>query len=529
MTKKKMISIIMLVVFVLFIGASYLNFLGARSNVKSEMETKCIATASDVRESIKEYSERDEKDFEELHENFRNTLLFSSNRAEYDTYAYALTDMQGNILCKSESGVWFWHDKGTEYISLEEYITPEIKAELTDFIKTADGDILLPHELNLNYNGEVFTPVSVVFTDNIFPGDPEDGDEFITFSFNDLEVTHVFNGGDGLVCELYNLYGDAGYGELNTELDEKIKDLSFLLNGTAGYSSSGFDYNNDRFQVIEASGDYIFIGFARYNPNLKALTSLFFYNQTIITVCVFLILTVVTLIVAVKLFNKNERIKKNQQAFTSAAAHELKTPLAVIQNQCECIMEGIAPEKNEKYVQSIYDEAVRMNGIVKTLLLFNRVSNADKVIKSECDFSEIAAAELEKYEAYAQSNNVKLNADIQDAVAVNANAELLALAVDNYLSNAIKYAAGEKSVSVSLKKDGLDFVFSVYNDCDGIDNSDDVWEVLTKGDKARSSDRNSGGMGLPICKRIFELHSFRYYYKNEKDGVTFVFKGKTNG
>ena len=44
-----------------------------------------------------------------------------------------------------------------------------------------------------------------------------------------------------------------------------------------------------------------------------------------------------------------------QQRFIADLTHEMKTPIAIIQNQCECVLENIAPEKNEEYLKSIYD------------------------------------------------------------------------------------------------------------------------------------------------------------------------------
>ncbi|MBR2869013.1 MAG: sensor histidine kinase, partial [Clostridia bacterium] len=96
----------------------------------------------------------------------------------------------------------------------------------------------------------------------------------------------------------------------------------------------------------------------------------------------------------------------------------------------------------------------------------------------------------------------------------------------NYLSNAIKYTDGNKKVSVSLKKDRHSFVFKVCNDCNRITFSDEVWETFTKGDESRHSNGGSSGMGLPICQKIFALHSFKYGYNKVKNGVMFYFSGK---
>ncbi|MBQ1996542.1 MAG: two-component sensor histidine kinase, partial [Clostridia bacterium] len=96
--------------------------------------------------------------------------------------------------------------------------------------------------------------------------------------------------------------------------------------------------------------------------------------------------------------------------------------------------------------------------------------------------------------------------------------------VDNYLSNAIKYATGEKKVAVKLEKDR----FFVYNTSEGIsrDTADLMWDILSRDNKARTKDGSSTGMGLPICAEIFKAHGFEYGYRNLQGKVEFYFEFK---
>ena len=98
------------------------------------------------------------------------------------------------------------------------------------------------------------------------------------------------------------------------------------------------------------------------------------------------------------------------------------------------------------------------------------------------------------------------------------------MAVDNFLSNAIKYATGEKRVVVQLVAKRV----SVFNTCDGIsaEMQKDLWNLLSRGSKARTKDGSSSGMGLPICAEIFKAHGYEYGCRNVKDGVEFYFQIK---
>ncbi|MBR0541984.1 MAG: ATP-binding protein [Clostridia bacterium] len=103
-----------------------------------------------------------------------------------------------------------------------------------------------------------------------------------------------------------------------------------------------------------------------------------------------------------------------------------------------------------------------------------------------------------------------------------ANAELIALVIDNYLSNAVKNTEAGNIIEVRLNTLGL----TVFNEGKPIDEKEgrNLWDVFYKEDKARTKNGdNSTGMGLAICKQILMLHKFQYGYKNMPGGVEFFF------
>ena len=105
------------------------------------------------------------------------------------------------------------------------------------------------------------------------------------------------------------------------------------------------------------------------------------YNQTFL----FLIVAVVLFVTLNKMFDKNEKINQARQAFTSAAAHELKTPITIINNQCECLIENVVPEKQQEYISNIYRQNRHMSSLVSNLLQYNRI-DFEKVQKTKFNF-----------------------------------------------------------------------------------------------------------------------------------------------
>lgn len=165
--------------------------------------------------------------------------------------------------------------------------------------------------------------------------------------------------------------------------------------------------------------------------------------------------------------------------------------------------------------------------MVQSFLMFNRLSAVGNIKMQKCCLSEIIQHEINKHESFALSKEMNFETDIQTDVFVNGNDELLAIAVGNYLSNAVRHSVNGTKIKIKLVRDSKDFTFEIFNKSDPIDTKKDIWSVLTKGDASRGGSDGSSGMGLPVCKRIFELNKMEYGYKNEDHGVKFFFKGKT--
>lgn len=520
LTKKKLTAVVLLGSFMLFICATFINYFSAKEDMLEDVRQPYSSTHFD--NMIIDYLEGRIEDITTLH---RNIIGYTPETMTHTkpAYAFALVDKNKNVLFKSESGLWWTEKDGSvndfRYASIEEFMTPEVKAEIMRIKKESGHGHVLVDSISFNTATGKDIPVSFVLSDqkggystvklNNYTTDKtvtDDLETVISWFFYDIDEKsndHKY------------------YKKTMAKLEKAISEYEYNeTDGGGGFCGTGEYYFNS---VIDG---YAFFMFAEYSPFYKTVSSGFFWSLTIYTAVFFALATIIILAVALRLFNKSQQIRNNQRAFISAAAHELKTPLAVIQNQCECVLDSIAPEKNQEYVESVYEEALRMNEIVKTLLIFNRISNAQEVPKADFNLSVAVENELKKYESFAQSNGASFETDIDEAIFINGSAELISLAVDNYLSNAVKYADGEKRISVSLKKEGHSFCFKVYNDCINKALTDTVWDTFTKGDESRHSNGSSTGMGLPVCKRIFELHSYKYGYNKALNGVTFYFSGR---
>ena len=452
--------------------------------------------------------------------------LLLARQTERSDYAYTgmVFNKNGNLIAKSGNYIKLDNDGEVSFYSLDKYMTTDIKKQFNKIVKK-DPTLLHSAHFKLEYNiedGEM-VPVKITLDNN--------SETRVTIEFSHKDAKFVFPlTDDHTIATIY--LSDCDEKHYNHRVFEKMQDkinidelsevaieqLNYKYSGSGSISNS--EYANYYGDIIINGETYYYFEFTARNKFLENITSENFRNSAIEGSFFFVLLGAVILIAVSKLYDKNELIKKSRMAFISAAAHELKTPIAIISNQCELVLENIAPEKNIEYISSVYDEALRMNSLVSTLLQYNKLNSIESISKEYTDIDEIVKTELTKYEPMFIEKNLHIVTDCEKQT-IRCNKELIALAVDNFISNAIKHTPSTGTIEVKVKNSKV----CVYNQGPHIDQKDaaHIWEDFYKEDKSRQRSDNSTGMGLAICKRIFELHGFRYGFKNRENGVEFEF------
>ncbi len=291
-----------------------------------------------------------------------------------------------------------------------------------------------------------------------------------------------------------------------------------------GFGYMGNDFAHYYYEIEIQDESYYVVLATGYNTFLRIIDDDHFVQQTILLSLFIQIIRVFLEYVLIENYDKNKKLEQNKSAFTSAVAHELKTPVAIIQNQCECILENIAPEKNELYIKSIYEETKKMNELVTNLLQFNRLSQTEKITLEKCDFKELVEKEIKKYERSFEINEKNVTLESEEVPLVECNEQLMSLVVDNFLSNAVKHSNKGGEIKIGLKRVGDNrIMLTVFNSGSHIDNDKikDIWSVMYKGDESRTDRSSAGGMGLAISAKILDLHNANYGCINKPDGVLF--------
>lgn len=241
----------------------------------------------------------------------------------------------------------------------------------------------------------------------------------------------------------------------------------------------------------------------------------------------FLLFAAALLLLTGILQRKKARLEEAKLLFLNAAAHELKTPLSIIAGQCECILEQVAPQKNQSYVQSIYAEAESMDRLIRSLLEYGKLQAARQAAQARLDLSALVKECIGHAEPQFAAKGLKLQTQIAEDLTIRGNQALLALAVGNLLSNAAQYAPTGDTVCVALTQKRRRITFTVTNSGTIVPGHvPQLWEVFFRADEARTGRDSASGFGLAICKRVLQLHRLRPLFRQETGRVTFGFWGR---
>ena len=534
MTKKKIKKIVIIGVLIFYIAASVMSYMFSAEKEASRFRdtVRAYADPDYVIELISDFEinnkELIEKSPEEAAEKFMYYYSRSIRYCEYP-FSLAVVDSDINVNFVADSFIWITdNDFNNTYVVLEEFLTSEIKKDMGDLKRDVLLDRIIVNEFSVCRSGNKYIPVKLKYTEN------EQKKEVI---FSEYEPTLVFTEKNTMQMNLcFNgdslPFYNSGYSEsmeesINKHIEQNRGNLSSGF--IAGYHMNNVEATGSLGVVLMDITDGYQLCFSfRHNTYLAALFSENFFYFNIYLMILFAVAGVIFYIICMKVVRKNEKLEEAKATFISAASHELKTPIAVIQNRCECLMEDVAPEKKDRYLKAIHDEALRMDSIVASLLNYNRITQLTHIEKEKCDLTELLNQEIKSYLAFAQKMGVIFDVSgIERDVCAVCNVGLMKMAIDNYLSNAVKYVQGEKRVTVNLRKKEKGFIFEVINEADEISAADvnEAWQELSKGDKSRQRQGTSIGMGLAICKRIFELHDYKGYSVYKDGKVTFIIEG----
>ena len=211
-----------------------------------------------------------------------------------------------------------------------------------------------------------------------------------------------------------------------------------------------------------------------------------------------------------------------QRQFTANAAHELRTPLALMQVQLDLYHSNSHPGNDADTVQMIKmvtEQNDRLNKMVKTLLDMSELQTVGR--DDEIILDALVDEVLEDLEPLAEGKNIRLIGKCKDITMVGSDILIYRL-VYNLVENAIKYNHSGGQVTVTADRKEKHVYLSVEDTGAGIPEElkERVFEPFFRVDKSRSRELGGVGLGLALVREIVRVHDGSITVKSNPSGGT---------
>ena len=213
--------------------------------------------------------------------------------------------------------------------------------------------------------------------------------------------------------------------------------------------------------------------------------------------------------------------------FIANVSHELKTPLAVIQNYGTMLQQPGLPEgKRVEYAKMVTESSRRLADLITNILKLNRLENQQIYPeKHTYNLGEQLCECLLGFESTWEKKGIEIETDIEEEVYIESDPELMMLVWNNLFSNAMKFTEPGGTVSLRLRSEGNFAIVQVRDTGCGIspEVGKHIFEKFYQGDTSHATQGN--GLGLALVKRVVDIVGGDIFVSSEVgEGSTFTVK-----
>lgn len=229
--------------------------------------------------------------------------------------------------------------------------------------------------------------------------------------------------------------------------------------------------------------------------------------------------------------SKSVEIDKMKSEFVSVASHQLRTPLSAVKWFLEMLLAGDLGKINDEQEEVLTDALAsneRMIFLVNDLLNVSRLESAKiKVEPRLTSLNKLINMTLKELKSQAVAKKIKIDdSEVTKVPKIKIDPSLLSQVIQNLISNAIKYSKNNSKVSLRLKEQDKEIIFSVTDRGVGIParQQDRVFEKFFRADNVTKMETEGTGLGLYISKLLVELSGGKIWFESsEGQGTIFSF------
>lgn len=257
-------------------------------------------------------------------------------------------------------------------------------------------------------------------------------------------------------------------------------------------------------------------------PLKKAVQQLWFIY--LVLILFYILAASIVYVVMHLIFAKQENWNWNQKMLTRAIAHELKTPISIIQGYCEGLRYQEDKQRQQEYLETITQETAEMNQLVLDMLELSRMETEGyELDREEIQLVEFVQAIAKQYESFYNEKDITLELEGLKGCFINGDLACMHKVISNLLGNAIKHAPEHGIVRINIQEEKEKIYLSFYNNGPEIPEAlrKHIWDGYQKVQREDKSRIRSTGLGLTIVKYMLDLHGFKYGCENKTPGVEF--------
>ena len=211
--------------------------------------------------------------------------------------------------------------------------------------------------------------------------------------------------------------------------------------------------------------------------------------------------------------------------------HDLKTPITAIKGYSEGIMDGVAdtPDKQRKYIETIYNKANTMSTLVDELLLYSKIENNKiEYHHTKLNIDDFFSDCIEEVSLDLELKNISISYEnkIDKSIYILADPEQLKKVTNNIIMNSVKYITNKKGIiNIESIDDNEHIQICISDNGIGISVEDlpYVFERFYRSDESRNTTKGGSGLGLSIAKKIVEDHDGEIWARAQEGKGTCIY------